>query len=348
MPDEPVKPATPAEGAIPDLNDPNVRLSREDAMAAMLARRRESLAEDGADATATPTPPDPDADPDEAAAEEARRQIEAAAAGATPEGAAAQVDRQRDDELILSDEDLGRYKMRVKINGKEELIPLTDVRARAQKVGAADEYLATAKELLGEVKQMQRPAATPAAAAEPAAAAATPAAGGADPYEEFVDALFAGDDVKAKEVAKRMRATPAVSPDTVTQQVEQRIVLRSALRQFAKDHSEIVSDPMARRVADTFLLEETEGVPIEQIAADRIPEVLEAAGKRTKEWLTKMTGAPAQARATTPADRRALKARIDELPAAGARAASTAAQPKTTSDVIASMRAARGQLREPT
>lgn len=338
------------QAPLPDLNDPNVRLSRDDAMKAVVARRRETAAADMDPAQrdaflAAPGPtaePDPDANPDDAAAEAARRQFEAADGGQPP--AADQIDRQRGEELILSDEDLGRYKVRVKVNGKEELLPLTDVRARAQKVAAADDYLIQAKSLLSEVKEtIKTPPAAPAApAAEP-----EPADAGTDAVDEFVDAMFAGDDARAKQALKRARGGQPVAPsgaDALAEEVERRIVLRSALRQFATDNPDIMADPMARRVADTFLLEETGGLPIEQVEPSRVQECLDSAARKTMEWWGKPVR---QARATTRDEKRAMKATIDELPSAAARSSSTVPPPRTASNVIEDMKRARGQLGQP-
>lgn len=348
---------------IPDLNDPNVRMSRDDAMAAMRARRRETAAADMDPADrkaflespppAPPTDADPDANHDDAAADAARRQIEAAGVvpptdPATPPTTevdpAAQIERQRGEELILSDEDLGRYKVRVKINGKEEVLPLTDLRVRAQKVGAADDYLVQAKNLLTEVKDTirQQPAAPAPAAAPPEPVATDPGA-----VDEFVDAMFAGDDAKAKAALKKAWAAQPATPTNEAQlasEVERRIVVRSALRQFAHDNPEIMADQMARRVADTFLLEETGGRPIEQIEPERVQECLDNAARRTMEWWGKPK---AQARATTRDEKRAMKATIDELPAAATRSSSTVPPPRTASDVIADMKARRAPQSSP-
>jgi hypothetical protein len=350
-------PAADTQGSLPDLNDPNASLSRADAMAVMRARRRESfVAEmDPEEAKAflasappiTAAEPDPDADPDDAVAEATRKQLEAQSSEPAPIDAGEQLEAQRAENLILSDEDLSKYMVRVKINGKEELRPLTEVRATAQKTESADRYLADAKALLAEVKAAQ--------SAQPAASATTPIEpeqtnDGTDAIDAAIDSLFQGDEATAKAkfrqaVMGRVQATPNALPDQLARQVEQRLVLRSALRQFAKDHKDITADPMARRVADTFLLEETGGVPIEQIDPDRIPEVLEEAGRKTKDWLRTMAGiTPTQARATTRDEKRALKAGIDELPAASTRAASTVPAPKSVSERIAEMAAARGQM----
>jgi hypothetical protein len=353
-------PAATEQGSLPDLNDPNASLSRADAMAVMRARRRESFvaemdpveAKDFLAAAPPITTADPNADPDadagDAEAAAARARLEAAAAAEKPEpiDAGQQLEAQRSEELILSDEDLAKYKIRTKVNGKEEFLTVDQVRAGFQKTAAADQYLAESKALWAEVRQAQQAQQT----AAPTEKTPAPTSTGSDEAADgFVEAMFQGDTDAAKArikelVTGRAMATPDDLVRNITRAVKLDLVKESALRQFEKDHAVVMADPMLKRVADTFLLEETGGVPLEKMDPELIPEILDRTGKRTTEWLAHLpTAAPAQARATTRDEKRALKAGIDELPAAATRAASTVPPPKSPSDRIAEMAAARGQ-----
>lgn len=361
-------PAANAAPAIPDLNDPAAHFSRAEAMKAMAMRRRETVQADMAPedraafaasapaATASTATADEDTDPADRIAEETRRQLEqsggnvdpATARSAETIDAGEQLARQRDEPVILNEEDLSRYRMRTKVNGVEEVLPLDQVRTGYQKTEAADRYLAEAKGVLSDVKQTvaqlvaARTPATPASTDEPNG---NTSQDGDDPIEAAFDSLFHNDAASAAKHLRTALKTNSPDPDAIAREAEQRMVLRSAMRQFAKDHKEIMSDPTLQRVADTFLLEETGGVELKKLDADRIPEALEAAGRRTKEWMKTLPGqSPAPTpRTDTRADTRARKAEIDELPSAATRAASTVPSPPTRSDVIANMKAARGQ-----
>jgi hypothetical protein len=329
-----------------DPNDPTQRLSREEAMAVVRESHEARRKSHDIGEPETPTPAhaaapaveDPDADRD------------------VTLDPGAQVSRQTAEPLILADADLGKYKVPMKVNGEERMVTLDELRASAQKNEAADDYLRDAREKAREiVDEARRTAATPAPAAEAAPVAtatstATPAS--AVDVDSAIDKLFQGetDDVKRllKEVVARP-ATPAGAPvdvDQLAASVEQKVVVRSALRQFAKDYPAIVKDPIARGVADRFLSQEAEGKPLEAYSEEKIGQILAATGKRVVEWTRTLAGVSANGPlATTRDDKEKRKETIDELPATGARAQTHVPQPRTNSDVISAMAKARGQDR---
>ena len=331
------------EGAIPtdapkkDPNDPLQRLSRAEAMEAVLGTRKGTLVQDGV--TDEVAPPEIDLD------------------------AETQVDRQSNEPLVLADEDLGKYLVRTKVNGEEKMVPLDQLRATAQKTEAADRFLAEAKTILADAKA--KAAEVPAAIA-PAAAPAEPDPTSPNPFDVAVDSMFQGNDQDAKRnfreaVQKAVRdelkakrpeegTTPAPDIQQLASAIEQTIEVKSALRQFAKDYPDIVSDPKARRDADEFLMEATEGKPLEAFPTEKIHELLEETGKRMRTWFRERAGVPANSsQATTRDEKAARKEKIDELPSAATRAATSVPLPKTPSDTIAAMKEYRGQVfRDPT
>lgn len=353
--------------AIPDLNDPNLHLDRATAMKAMSARRRQTVLNDmDPDAQAEllaargpETPPaDDDTDAADAAAAAERKRLEEEAAQAAEPAKKSepakndepvlepskQVARQTEEFIDLTDEDLKRIRIRTKVNGEEQLLTGDELRARAQKVAAADDYLTTAKEVLRAARAQPAETATPAApAAEPPDLSEVDAA---------IDAVFAGRDDNAKESLKKALLKLQGAQPAYTQQqmreMEQFLVTRSELRQFAKNHPEIVSDQITRRIADEFITQELKasGVDkLEALPADRISEVLETAAARTQPYLPNKS-APAASpgnTATTLSERLKRKSTIDELPAAATRGSSSAPAPRTTLDVLNEMRKARGQ-----
>lgn len=359
------------------LNDPAARYSRADAMKMMTASRRQTVARDMdpddaeeylANAPAISTPAPTSDDPDEAAAAAADAAVEAERArltrdaqqneGAETRAAADQLALQGS-ERVLDESDLDSMRVRRKVNGREEVVSVRDVLTSAQKVDAADEYLNKAKRTLAEIDAVALQARTAAAAPahQPASTDTTEGSTGSqdDPIEKALEAVFQGDPAQA---AKLLRTAidgstgrgGSAQGGVDVGEIEQRIVIRSALRQFAKDHKEIAGDPLLRKKADEFLYEATGGRQLTDFDADQIPELLETAGTRTKEWLRKLAGVPAQA-GGQPApsvqlqnDRRERKNRIDEPPIAAMRSASSVAPPPTTSDTIARMSAQRNPM----
>lgn len=328
------------EGAIPgdapkkDPNDPLQRLSRAEAMEAVLGTRKGTLANDGVG----DEPPEVDLDPE------------------------AQVERQSNEPLVLSDEDLGKYLVRTKVNGEEKMVPLDQLRATAQKTEAADRFLAEAKAILSDAKA--KAAEAPVAPVAPTATP-EPVPTGPDPFDVAVDSMFQGNDQDAKRnfreaVLKAVKdgvsamqptqVAPAPDLQQLASAIEQSIEVKSALRQFAKDYPDIVADPKARRDADEFLMEVTEGKPLEAFPAEKIHELLDETGKRMRSWFRERAGVPANSSQATTRDEKALrKEAIDELPSAATRAATTESLPKTPSDIIGAMKERRGQqFRDPT
>lgn len=339
----------------PDLNDPNQRFSRAEAMK-IVARssheeklKKDVAPEDQAGVAAALNAADPDAEP-----------VTPAAAPA-PEAnldAAAQVASQTETPKVLAGDVLAMFKVKIKVNGEEREVPLADVVASAQKNEAADAYLANAKEQARVILEGAR-AAVPATPAEPAPqpvatapATATPAVDG-EKVKTAMDLLFTGNTdeaaktlVAALSVPQATPAAPSIDYDQVVSTLDSRMVVRSALRQFAKDFPQVYQDPVARTVADRFLSEATGGKPLEVFSEDDIGKILHGTGERVLEWTRALGGVPANgSKATTRDDKVAKKEGIDELPAAATRAAVNVPQPKTTSQTIAEMAAARGQNR---
>ncbi len=329
------------------------RTSREEAMKQMAERRRETVQQDmdpdDAEAFRAATEAKPEAD-----------KAETAAVGDAPaQDAAAEVDRQMADVVTIDDADLAKYRVRRKVNGVETMVGLDELRASAQKNDAADEYLAKAKATLAEMDSVVKQARAMAAPAQQDAAPTETRdqTDAEDPIDAAVDHLFGGDETKAKEALRKALArqtTTASEPDQLARSVEQRVVIRSALRQFAKDHRDIAADPTLRNKADEFLYQELANrgaARLEDLDPDAIPEVISAAGAQTKDWLRIVAGVPTapqpQATGLNLDERKRAKQGIDELPTASVRSSSVITPPRTTTDTIAAMAAARNPMANP-
>jgi hypothetical protein len=323
---------------IPNLNDPTQHFSRDVAMKAMAARRRETVVADIDPADLPPREtetPEPVVDPGKQVAAQTR---------------------------MIPDEELGTTLVRIKVNGEEQDVTLDELRRTAQKNAAADRALADANRLR-EQMTAEMAAWTQTKTQAPATAApATPddrvekirASAG-----ETIGKMFTGDDTGATEslVAAIVAAlppptaqAPAIDVKEIARQVTQQVTIDGALRQFVADFGDVMESEERKLVADRQLFIATGGKALEELPPAEVAPALERAGRMTRKWFDlpepkATTGTQATARA----EKAARKAGIDELPAAATRAASTLPPPQTTADVIAKMKAARGQVfRDPT
>lgn len=330
-----------------DPNDPTQRLTRAEAMVVVNENRKRNLAKDQG-----PEENQPQATP----AATATPATEPAESETSNLDSVAQVAVQLDAPVILADDELGKYQVRTRVNGEERIVPLAELRASAQKNEAADRYLREAKDLLESAKAAAKAPAPAPATPEPAAPTAAKPADVDTLVDSAIDGLFTGNEAETKRLLKEaFKGRPAETPtipaapnlDQLAASLEQKVVVRSALRQFAKDYPAIVGDPVARQVADGFLSELTEGKPLEAFPEDKISKILADTGARVVSWTRGLAGVPADGSATTRIDKAQRKETIDELPAASTRSSNLEPAPKSSSDVIRNMKVARGQLHDP-
>lgn len=167
---------------------------------------------------------------------------------------------------------------------------------------------------------------------------------------EAVDAMYQGDGDKAVELfAELMQPGRQAEPATPGQQIdveqlaalaEARIEEKTALKQFAKDYKDVVSDPYLAELADRFrmsALEENPNLPF--------ADSLEKAGQATRDWM-KQHGLGATP-ATQPSREAKLQKKegIDKVPTLSV-VPSEARQPSEQEDRLSAIeeaRKARGQ-----
>lgn len=256
----------------------------------------------------------------------------------------------------------GVWMTRVKINGKEEEIPLDQVTARYQKDAAGDEKLRIAAERerqLAEKEQQliaerDRLAALQQQHSRPSD---TKDAGSVRVDEkELVDALMDGDEeaFTAKmrayrqaikdEVLGELGTNTAsvrdpVTPEQIAAEVEDRIAMRTAIAAFESEYSDVVSDEYLRGMVSDRVQAIQKGDPAKPYA-----EILREAGNGVREWIAAKAGTKASTiEPSTRAERK--RAATAATVSASARASIGEDEPgmPTPSQVIAEMRAARGQ-----
>lgn len=329
---QPAKPAEPPQQPL---------LSRAEMMKQVVASRRETVLADMDGEHRAQY---------EAPAAEAPEPPPAAASEPEPAPKPSQVDVQTNEPTVLADSDLGRYRVKVKVNGEERVVPLDQLRVTAQKIEAADAYLERAKQT--DAEATRRAAAAPPIPTPPEAQPSQTSSG-PDLVDEAIDSLFQGDEAKAKEALRKVvgRGQPATQPavDTadIVRQVRRDTAIQDARARANKDYAHIVEDPIASNIADRYLAAElaTLGVSqLRELEPEEIASVTSRALTRTDDYFA----SKGVARSSAPPvanTRREEKSRIDEPQAVGARAASSEPTPLTASQKIERMRAARpGQL----
>lgn len=119
-----------------------------------------------------------------------------------------------------------------KINGQEVEIT-DDMIVRAQKVAAADAYLAEAKRLRDEQAQVVKPAPV----------------GNDDDLASIARAIQMGTEEEAVAALRKLQ-TKNPSTDDFTRKVDERLTFKAAYSQFCDEFKDIVSDPRLKKMAE--------------------------------------------------------------------------------------------------
>jgi hypothetical protein len=340
-------PATPATEAV------EVQKSaRELALEALESRHQQQMAESNGYALIEDTPP---ADPQPAPA------AKPAATGDEQQLAAQLADAPADTPASAAP-----ATVKIKIDGAESEVPLDEVVRQYQKNASADKRLAEATRLLREAQEAQAQRllseqqeaqlrAQQATTAPPNTAATDTPPPVDESGKEFLKALFEGDEENAltalqKVMGGRQQPAPAAAPtldidqiaNAVTQQVQQKFAVESALAQNQRDYPELYADPDMEALALTKIhrLREQTGsdffTALDTVSKDMANKFGWAASTAA--------GRPAEPAPTTSSARTAKleqKRSIDNVASVNTKTTTTELQPENPSDVIAAMKAAR-------
>lgn len=261
----------------------------------------------------------------------------------------------------------GKAHLRLKVDGKEQLVPLDTAIAQLQKGGAAEVRLQQAAELRkkldarsteldareASISVRQRQPSSPPLAADDKDLD--------NEVQGVVDSLLTDDPkvaaakLKGVLVKVRQAATPSIDENAVravaVQATKQTLKAEShaqslvaGLTKFQAEYPEIANDPKLERVADGM----TDAIATEHPEWGPEQVMLEA-GKQTREWLESLGAKPADPVPPKPnlADvRRDRKEGLRPLPAQRSQrqqATKQEAAPETPQSIVAEMRRARGQ-----
>ena len=105
--------------------------------------------------------------------------------------------------------------------------------------------------------------------------------------EEFVRAMYSGDEAGAAEALNAM-----LDPSQVAAEVRRQMGTERALAEFKQGNRDIVADPRLAGIADGHLAELTHGRRFDTLAPDEAKAALDAAGRRTRDWLQRVAPTP--------------------------------------------------------
>lgn len=209
------------------------------------------------------------------------------------------------------------------VNGREKWLTLSQLRATAQKVESADEYLQNAAE---SVRSASKLALSSQDAQEI----------GEDDPEKLLHSAIMGDEDAIKKLAQHLKARPSrVTPD-VLQAVDERMSFRQAAEWFNEEYADLLSDPLLKKLVhdrDAEMAKESPSTPYR--------ERLKNVGEEIRGWKQKMSGGRLSN------DKAARKASVANVPSAATRQTAPVDddQEEPVENVIAKMAAARGQAR---
>lgn len=251
----------------------------------------------------------------------------------------------------------GKAYMRLKVDGQEQEIELSKVKATAQKNLAADRRLAEAAAREQGLQERERILLQRETALQQVQSKPPEVSGASDDVEAKVestlDAIYSGDEDAAKKalielMAGRQQPTQAgLTPDDIDNRVrqatqaaiaqqEKQRQLNSAVKRFQTEFNDIAGDPELWRMADNYTIDVANEHP------DYEPyQIMQAAGNKVRDWLKQHRTDPSlsdrterkrQAMRTVAGASRPAQLGKDEPPA------------KTRSNVLDDMRRARGQM----
>ena len=247
-------------------------------------------------------------------------------------------EKQLESQLIDPSE---KVRVKVKVDGVEEEIPLQDILRNYQKGSAADRRLEEATRLLRDVEE--RAKAQTKAESQKAQEVEDESPDLKEQVKQALSRLYDGDTDSAVEAftALMSKNKPVQAPvqeiDTasLTQQIKQQLAAESAFETIKKDYPEVLSDPDLDQLASLKAQRMIEnGTPRHEALLAAAKEVAEKVGK----------GRPAKVEQTTNRDEKLTrKAKLDNVSSAGVSAADTQqpTEDSSPSSVIAKMAAKR-------
>jgi hypothetical protein len=233
-------------------------------------------------------------------------------------------------------------RFKIKVNGREIELTQDELIARAQKIEAADQYIAEAarirRDAETEANRIQQQVVTPQG---PTAEELL------EERRAAVRAIQMGTEEEAMAALEKLSAprAPALNADDLARTVDERLTFNSAIQRFQSEYQDVLGDPVLKQLA----LQKDQQQLAQGDKRDywtRFSEI----GNELRGWkqgIIQQAAPPAAPPATTALqDKAARKAQAPQLPKATAVRAPAVNDvedtPESTSDVIAAIAKARG------
>jgi len=225
-------------------------------------------------------------------------------------------------------------KFKIKVNGVEKELTEDELIARAQKVEAADTYLAEAARIKREAEQQTQQQVPP---------KEDHAAEQAERRRQLVRAIQMGSEDEAMAAIDELiqLQQPSVTQADVAKSIDERLTFKEAVSRFQTEYSDILSDPMLKDIA---LRKDQELIARGDRRGywDRYEDI----GNELRAWKEGISGKSAKAEILAPVDKQSRKSSAPKVPTV---ASSKTTPPKddeekeeSTSDIIANIAKARG------
>lgn len=191
-------------------------------------------------------------------------------------------DEQEEEESPDTQASAPTRKIKIKVNGRDMELTEQELVERAQKVESADDYLRSASEAFRR-SLSQDP---------PKTVAAQPESDEVDDDDiALARALQMGDEAEAAKAIRRLRKTPSVKPDEITQLIDERTSLHRAFSRFEGEYPEIVGDPRLWRMA-----QDRDAELVAKGDTRSHYDRMKAVGDELREWTGKLTTPSSQSR----------------------------------------------------
>lgn len=248
---------------------------------------------------------------------------------------------------VLADDQLASVKVKVKVDGVEVELPLSDVTKGYQKDAVASRRLAQAADERKKLEKWEGELKAREAALISDDSSSSTQTGDTDSQiKAAMAALVEGDEVAAAEALKailgsgRQETTqqPVIDEDAIIAKAEARLENKKAWDDFVGSNPAFADEASKQRQYGDYLFDSVYSPLISSGELSYREALMKTADEVNAVFVQQQAQTPRQ-------QKEERKRGIDNLPvAAGARAAGNTTQPKTVEDTLDEMRRARGQF----
>lgn len=246
-------------------------------------------------------------------------------------------------------DDPAKHKVKVKLEGQEAEIPLSEVLAGYQKNEVASRRLNEATRIKAEAEALLAKAKTAntdtTGDKENADTAKTVDENAIKIAKNAINSILDGNEEEAAMALAQLTAgrgnstqSQNVDPTEIATAVKQQLDVESALNEFSTTYQDVLADPHLARMTNEALTAELQSGNHADYAS-----ALKAAGDATRNWMQKMgIGAKADEVTTTSNERVARKQAVEQTPQVNASAAYKAEAEESPLSIVEEMKKQRG------